>query len=309
MGCRLHHGDGDIAHASFPLSAILSSFRISYCSSVKSTSLPHSSTKRFDRRGNSSIRHSPSNQPRWFTPQSMFLLLIVVICVAALQFNEAFEQMAAVAPHVDKFSDLDIESLKRHGMAKVREDKSIIISELLIEVLSQENFEQAVAFETQIDKSSPSWLRFVQTAFNASEVVLEETEWRAMDGCIDNRFSDTTTTISRAIEGRVLNSFGPSLTLSLIGVDLGINPRVSSAHSLKQKIVCDVEPGRIMQLFRRENRVYLRNVRQRQFLVASIWRRPFRHFNTGRWRTLDTTSFVNSSTTACVTNPRIIRCQ
>ncbi|PVH16163.1 uncharacterized protein CXQ87_004029 [Candidozyma duobushaemuli] len=218
--------------------------------------------------------------------------------------------MSSMAPEVATFSDVTLSMLSQHGIVKVKDDQSMIISEYLMEIMSSENLEESLPYDATLSKDSLGTTKFIQTCFQDSIVKKEETTWEPIEGCIDNTLSDTTTTISRTVEGKISNKIGPSLTLSAVGLSLGFDPRISSSHSFQSKFSCDVDARQKMQVFSKHSKVTISNVKQRRFSAAALWKRPFKSFEMSEWEDLDDehSTYYTSSSRACVTNPKILQC-
>lgn len=239
----------------------------------------------------------------------MFFFTILLL-VSFVRLSDVFTQMLLMAPEVATFSDVTLLMLSQHGIVKVKDDNSMIISEYLMEIMSLENLEESLPYDAALLKDSPGTAKFIQTCFQDSIIKKEETTWEPIEGCIDNTLSDTTTTISRTVEGKILNKLGPSLTLSAVGLSLGFDPRISSSHSFELKFSCDVDARQKMQVFLKHNIVTILNVKQRRFSVASLWKRPFKKFEMSEWEDLDDehSTYYTSYSRACVTNPKILQC-
>lgn len=238
------------------------------------------------------------------------LFFIYLLLLSFVRLFDLFTQMLLMAPEVATFGDVTLLMLAQHGMVKVKDDRSMIISEYLMEVMSLENLEDSLPYDAALLKDSPGTTKFIQTCFQDSMIKKEETTWEPIEGCIDNTFSDTTTTISRTIEGKISNKIGPSLTLSAVGLSLGFDPRLSSSHSFQLKFSCDVDARQKMQIFLKQSKVTILKVKQRRFSAAALWKRPFKLFEMSEWEDLDDehSTYYTSSSRACVTNPKILQC-
>lgn len=239
----------------------------------------------------------------------MFFFILLMLAPAAQAFD-IFTQMLLMAPQVNTFSEVTLLLLTKHGIVKVKDDNSMIISESLVEIMSLENLDMTLPYDQAILSNSPGRTKFVQTCLQNNIIRTEETTWVPVEGCIDNTLSSTKTTISRAVEGKLLNSIGPSITLSIAGLNLAFDPRASSGHTFLLKITCDIEAGQKMQLFLKKSKVKILNVKQRRFSATALWKRPFKLFDMGEWEDVDEeqSTYIVGSSTACVTNPSILQC-
>ncbi|KAF3988821.1 hypothetical protein FT663_00393 [Candidozyma haemuli var. vulneris] len=241
----------------------------------------------------------------------MFLFFIFFAFVTASSYYEVYMQMLSTAPEVETFNDVTIEMLTNHGTVKVKDDNSVIISEFLTELMSQKNLQESFPYDAPLLEKSPGQRRFIQTCFKDLITETTETSWVPIEGCVDNSYSSTTTTFSRAIEGKISNSMGPSVTVSLLGVDVGIDPRLSSGHILSSKLSCDVPPGEVMQLFSKHDEITVSNIRQRKFSIAPFWKRPLQQFEVEDWESCDgeENKFTFIASTACITDPNLLQCE
>lgn len=240
----------------------------------------------------------------------MLLFLVLLASVSASSIHDIFTQKILTAPEVDAFDDIT-NSMLEHGVVRVKEDNSIIVSEYLLELFSLNNLEESLKYEIGFASYLTGQNRFVQTSFKNSQFISIESSWLPLSGCIDNTRCNTTTSVSRLLEVKTLNSFGPSITFSLFGMGFAMDPRISSGHVLGSKFTCDVKPGDVLQMFQREHRVVVNNVKQRRFEIESWWKRPLRLLRVNEWEPVEgkSISYWQSSSTACVTDPQKLRCE
>ncbi|PSK39271.1 hypothetical protein C7M61_001876 [Candidozyma pseudohaemuli] len=96
--------------------------------------------------------------------------------------------MLLMAPEVATFSDVTLLMLSQHGIVKVKDDNSMIISEYLMEIMSLENLEESLPYDAALLKDSPGTAKFIQTCFQDSIIKKEETTWEPIEGLVKSPY-------------------------------------------------------------------------------------------------------------------------
>lgn len=239
----------------------------------------------------------------------MLLFLFLLTLTSANSLLNLYKEVGSLAFEVATFKDVTPRLLAKHGMIKVKDDSSVIVSDFLIDRSEDPNFDAALEVDQEASgkPNEPSKLSFLQTDFRSAVFHQTESEWVPLDGCVDNRHSETVTTITRSRTAKMGNANGPNLKILLLGSLLGAGIGISSSHLLAQKIFCDVQPGKQLQVHAQTEYMTISHVKQRKMNVTQGYFSD--SLNVDKWEAVsEETYYLTNYKMACVTNPDILVC-
>lgn len=198
--------------------------------------------------------------------------------------------------------------LRKFGLVSVKNDNSIIVPRL---------FSQNYSDPTIVKHKSKKWYKFdfltvshyTQTMLSSNPPNITISESMPVQGCVDNRFCETVTTMTRTFSRTLLVETGPHMFVSILGAEAGGLFHAGYYNARDEKMTCDVNPGEILQLQARVATMWISVEKQRnitatkkflshEYIEYSDWYEP---------EFLGPLSF-QTTTLACVTNSSLISC-
>lgn len=238
-----------------------------------------------------------------------FPIFSLVLLTGAVSFLSALEKVKV--HEVNDISDVTPLLLLKHAVIKIKKDNTTITSEYMLDMVSNPNFEGLSDIESQLPQTDDARkYKFVQSDFHHARMETTESEWEPLEGCIDNRYCETLTTIQRNYYLVKMLTLTPRYFFSLFGVGLEFAPSITIFHLNEEIVVCNVQPGQMLQLHRKLTTIKLERLKQRKVLIVkkSWWGKMA--VECGDWEDIDPleTNYKYTSKLACVTDPRLLSC-
>lgn len=209
---------------------------------------------------------------------------------------------------VRSIKEINAGILKKHGLVLVKEDNSIIIPDLLatndtgigVKPLTKKKWFH-FGFSTK--------LHYTQTRISSKRPNITLSDVIPVDGCVDNRFSDTVTTITRTYSRTLLFEAGPHVFISILGMEAGGLFHLGFFNVKDEKLTCDINPGQMLQLQATVATIDVAVEQRRNILIIQRFLSHDR-IEFSDWypnKVLTPLSFQSTSL-ACVTNPDLLKC-
>lgn len=210
---------------------------------------------------------------------------------------------------IANISMLTTKLLFEYPMIRVANDKSVITSQYLLDLVGNPNADTLYALDSRNKVKDPRMNMFVQTNVGDCKTQIVESEWKPIDGCIDNSLADTVTTITRTGTVKLSDSLGPRIHFLLLGSRATLSFTGTYSHSVAEKISCDIQPGQTLQLHHKITTMRVENLRQRDLKVELSWMMR-RTIKFAEWKDVDpeNTAFQLSELLTCVTDPMLLKC-
>lgn len=233
------------------------------------------------------------------TALAFFLLLFVV---------HANEFQKFLFHPVRSVNEISANLLKKHGLVLVKEDNSIIVPDLLV-TNRTESENKPRRWKKWFHFGFSSKLHYTQTRLSSKRHNVTLSDVIPVDGCIDNRYSDTVTTISKTYSRMLLFEAGPHVYLSILGIEAGGLLHLGYFNIKDEKLTCDVNPGQMLQFQATVATINVLIEQQRNILVIQRFLSRDRiKFSDWYPSKLLTPLSFQSTTLACVTNPDLLIC-
>lgn len=241
----------------------------------------------------------------------MFTILLWLFILACSSLaNSLANLINHVGVHeIANISMLSTKVLFEYPMIRVANDKSVITSQYLLDMVGTSNSGAMYDLDSKNAVKDPRKNMFVQTNIGDIKTKIVESEWTPMDGCIDNSLAGTVTTITRTSTVKLSDSFGPRFHFLLLGSSATLSFTGTYSHSVAEKVSCDIQPGQTLQLHHRITTMRVENLRQRDLKVELNWMMRST-INFAEWKDVDpdNISFELSELLACVTDPKLLTC-
>lgn len=198
--------------------------------------------------------------------------------------------------------------LRKHGLVSVKEGNSIIIPRL---------FTANHTDSTIVTNKAKKWYKFdFLTISHYKQMVLSSqppnitlSESVPVQGCVDNRYSETITTMTRTFSRTLLVETGPHMFVTILGAEVGGLMHAGYYNARDEKMSCDVNPGQILQLQamvttmtvgveKQRNITVTKKFLSSEYIEYSDWYQP---------EIAGPLAFQDTSL-ACVTNSTMIAC-
>lgn len=232
-------------------------------------------------------------------------LVLAVLLVVATSTANTFEKFQF---HLIRSNDdITPSVLRTYGLLAVKDDNSIIVPDTF-DVSSN---------PTTVEQSGFKWynfkflttLHYTQTQISSKPPNVTVWDTIPLQGCVDNRFSDTVTTISRTYTRTLLFEAGPHIFVSVLGLEVGVLAHLGYFNARDEKLTCDIGPGQRLQLHSniatmnvdvnlQRNITVVKKFLGSEQLIFSEWFLP----------TDPSPLTFQSTSLACVTNLSLLQC-
>lgn len=210
---------------------------------------------------------------------------------------------------VRSIKEVSAELLRGHGLVSVKDDNSIIVPD----IFTDDNSTSPSLFRPKNAK----WYHFqfltkfhyTQTKLSSQVPDVSFSKSIPVQGCVDNRYSETITTISRTYSRTLLFENGPHMFMSVLGMEAGMLLHLGYYNTRDEKLQCNVNPGQILQLQARVATMSIMVELHRNILVIrKFLSRDRIEFSDWYPSKLLTPLSFQSTTLSCVTNTTLLRC-
>lgn len=235
--------------------------------------------------------------------QSITLTMFFVLCIVNAN---AFERFQFHLVHSAK--DLTADLLKEHGLVLIKEDNSIIVPDLLVGNITGTVDKRK--WNKWFHFGFTSRLQYTQTKMSSDRPSISLSDAIPVDGCIDNRYSDTVTTISKTYSRTLLFEAGPHVFISVLGLEAGGQFHLGYFNINDEKLTCDINPGQILQLQATVATVDVVVEKQRTILIIlKLFAHDRIEFSDWYPHKVMTPLSFQSTSLACVTKPELLQCK
>lgn len=240
---------------------------------------------------------------RWPSPLGMVLFLVL-----------ASLAVAHTPIYYDDFTWQEIESvvnltpwlLETGSIIKVKNDSSVIMPQQLLDwatASSEGNPSPKLPFfhNPQV---------YIQSDFSKAEMHQLPKTWTPIGLCIDNTHSETPTTVVKAATLFDSTARALKIHLSLLETNLKFKTAFFHTEATTQKAFCEVDPGKVLQIQGKVNRVLAQNVCQRTIRILPALKRDGYRLAFGNWSNVPDRKAVYEVgyTLGCITDERLLEC-
>ncbi|RKP32032.1 hypothetical protein METBISCDRAFT_21937 [Metschnikowia bicuspidata] len=198
--------------------------------------------------------------------------------------------------------------LRKYGLVSVREDNSIIVPEFFMEngedpKIVKEKNKKWYKFEFL------TVTRYIQTKLSPVPLNVTFLESVPIQGCIDNRYSESVTTMTRTFSRMLVVETGPKLYLSVLGVEAGALLHLGYFNNKDEKMMCDILPGQVLQLQAKLSTTIVEVSSQRNILVTKKFlSHDTIEFSDWYESTIGSSITFQTTSVACVTKEELLQC-
>lgn len=172
-------------------------------------------------------------------------LLATILTLLACIMANSFEKVQFY--QIKTGDEITAGLLKMQALVFVTDDNSIIVPEYLLG-------DNSKTYKTT--KKHKKWylaglatsLTYVQTRISSIQPNVTVFESVPIQGCVDNRFSDSMTSITKTFSRTILFESGPRMLMTIIGFETGALFHLGYINSRDEKLICNINPGQIFQL-------------------------------------------------------------